>query len=145
MLSKNKQIFIVDDDVSVCRALSVLLVTYGFTVDTFISTEEFFSAVPNSVPGCLILDIHMPGLDGWEVLKQIIKSGSKRPVIIMSADKNGELDERALKAGAVGYLQKPFNDQTLVDLISVAVEKNGNPRRPRHIKVAQLMGGNDTF
>ena len=135
MLSKNKQIFIVDDDVSVCRALSVLLSTYGFTVDTFTSTEEFFNAVPNSVPGYLILDIHMPGLDGWETLQYLIKSGSSRPVIIISADKNEELNEKALKAGAVGFLQKPFNDKALVDLIKVAVEKNGNPRRPRHIKV----------
>jgi len=125
MSPENKQIFIVDDDESVCRALSVLLVTYGFTVDTFTCAEEFFRAVPNSVPGCLILDIHMPGLDGWETLQRIIESGSKRQVIIISADKNDVNYERALKAGAVGYLQKPFNDQALVDLINIAVEKRG--------------------
>jgi FixJ family two-component response regulator len=113
-----KQIFIVDDDESVCRALNVLLVTYGFTVNTFTSAEEFFRAVPNSVSGCLILDIHMPGLDGWETLKHILASGSNRPVIIISADKNERLSEKASIAGAVGFLQKPFNDQALVDLIS---------------------------
>ncbi len=123
MLFENKQIYIVDDDASVCRALAVLLVTYGFTVDTFTSAEEFFRAVPNSVPGCLILDIHMPGLDGWKALQRIIESGSKRPVIIISADKNGWFNERALKAGAVGFLQKPFNDQALVNLIKVAFKK----------------------
>jgi FixJ family two-component response regulator len=123
MLFKNKQIFIVDDDESVCRALAVLLVTYGFTVDTYTCAEEFFRAVPNSVPGCLLLDIHMPGVDGWETLQHLRTSGSSRPVIIISADKNAGLNERALKAGAVGYLQKPFNDQALVDLIKVAVEK----------------------
>jgi FixJ family two-component response regulator len=123
MLFKNKQIFIMDDDESVCRALAVLLVTYGFTVDTYTCAEEFFRAVPNSVPGCLLLDIHMPGVDGWETLQHLRTSGSSRPVIIISADKNGGLNERALKAGAVGYLQKPFNDQALVDLIKVAVEK----------------------
>ncbi|MFA5145645.1 MAG: response regulator [Candidatus Omnitrophota bacterium] len=119
----NKQIFIVDDDASVCRALAVLLATYGFTVDTFTCAEEFFNAVPNSVSGCLILDIHMPGLDGWKAQQHIIESGSKRPVIIISADKNDVNYKRALKAGAVGYLQKPFNDQALVDLINIAVEK----------------------
>ncbi len=118
MLSENKQIFIVDDDESVCRALSILLVTYGFTVDTFTSAEEFFRAVPNSVPGCLILDIHMPGLDGWETLQRLLASGSNRSVIIISADKNEGLNEEALKAGAVGFLQKPFNDHELVDLIN---------------------------
>ena len=118
-----KQIYIVDDDESVCRALSVLLATYGFIVDTFTSAEDYFNAVPNSVPGCLLLDIHMPRLDGWEALKRIIESESKRPVIIISGDTNVELNEKALKAGAVGFLQKPFNDQALVDLIKVAVEK----------------------
>jgi len=123
MSSENKQIYIVDDDESVCRALSVLLATYGFIVDTFTSAEDYFNAVPNSVPGCLLLDIHMPRLDGWEALKRIIESESKRPVIIISGDTNVELNEKALKAGAVGFLQKPFNDQALVDLIKVAVEK----------------------
>ncbi len=120
---ENKQIFIVDDDESVCRALSILLATYGLIVDTFTSAEAFFRAVPNNVPGCLLLDIHMPTLDGWETLYRLSTSGSSRPVIIISADKNGGLNERALKAGAVGYLQKPFNDQALVDLIKVAFEK----------------------
>ena len=100
MSPKNKQIFIVDDDESVCRALSILLFTYGFSVKTFICAEDFFNAVPNSVPGCLILDIHMPGLDGWDTQQRLWKSGSSRPVIIMSADKNEGLSERALKTGA---------------------------------------------
>ena len=123
MVSKREQIFIVDDDESVCRALSMLLATYGFTVNTFPSAEEFFSAVPNSLAGCLILDIHMPGLGGWETLQQLVASGSSRPVIIISANKNGGFNEQALQSGAVGYLQKPFNDQELVGLIKGAFEK----------------------
>ena len=126
MSSEKKQIFIVDDDESVCRALGVLLVTYGFSVKTFACAEDFFNAVPNSVPGCLLLDIHMPELDGWEALKRIIKSESKRPVIIISADKGGVNYERAIEAGASGYLQKPFNDHELVDFINGALEKKGN-------------------
>ena len=124
MSADKKQIYIVDDDESVCRALDILLVTYGFIVTTFTSAVEFLSAVPDSVPGCLILDIHMPGLDGWETQQRLVASGSSRPVIVMSADKNRGLNERALKAGAAGYLQKPFNDQALVDLIKVAVNRN---------------------
>ena len=119
----HNQIFIVDDDASVCCALGILLVTYGFTVNTFTSAKDFFHAVPNSAPGCLILDIHMPVLDGWEALKRIIKSGSRRPVIIISADKSDVNYERAIEAGAAGYLQKPFNDHELVDFIKAALAK----------------------
>ena len=116
----NKQIFIVDDDESVCRALSVMLVTYGFTVNTFTSAEEFFRVVPNNVAGSLVLDIHMSGLDGWETLQRLLTSGSKRAVIIISAEKNEGFNEKASKAGALGFLQKPFNGQELVDLINKA-------------------------
>jgi len=120
MLPENKQIFIVDDDDSVCRALSILLGTYGFAVDTFLCAEKFFQAVPNSVSGCLLLDIHMPSLDGWETLQHLIESGSTRAVILISAEKKNGLSEKAKKAGAVGFLQKPFNDEELIDLINVA-------------------------
>ena len=120
----HEQIFIVDDDASVCCALSTLLVTYGFKVDTFTSANDFFRAVPNSVPGCLILDIHMPVLDGWKALKRIIKSGSKRPVIIISADKTSVSYEKAIERGAAGYLQKPFNDREVVKFINAGLEKN---------------------
>src|SRR5512135_2187378 len=105
-----KPIYIVDDDESVCSAIKALMVSYGFAVRTFRSAEEFFSAVPNSAPGCLILDIYMPGLDGWEAQRRLLKSGSKRPIIIITADKNDGLKEQALKTGAAGFLQKPFND-----------------------------------
>ena len=115
-----KQIYIVDDDESIRRSLKILMSTYGFAVDTFPSAEDFFSAVPNSAAGCLIMDIHMPGLNGWEAQRKLMKSGSKRPVIIITADKNGGLKKQALKAGALGFLQKPFNDQELVDLINLA-------------------------
>ena len=123
MTTDERKVFIVDDDESVCRALKFLLKTFGFEVSTFLSAEEFFRVVPMSVQGCLILDIHMPKLDGWEVLGRIIKSGSKRPVIIISADKGGVNYERAIEAGAAGYLQKPFNDLELVGFIKAALEK----------------------
>ncbi len=115
-----KQIYIVDDDESVRRALGFLMASYGFAVETFSCAEEFFNAVPNSAPGCLILDIHMPGLGGWEAQQRLLRSGSKRPVIIISADKDGAPEQRALKAGAIGLLQKPFSDKELVDLIDLA-------------------------
>jgi len=115
-----KQIFIVDDDESVCRALKLLMMTYGFAVETFVSAKKFFNAVPNSSPGCLILDIHMPGLNGWDTQRKLFESGSNRPVIIITAGKEEGLNERALKEGALGSLQKPFNDLDLVNLVNQA-------------------------
>jgi FixJ family two-component response regulator len=117
------QIYIVDDDESVCRALKTLLLTYDFDVKTFNSAKSFFDTVSIDDPGCLLLDIHMPGLDGWETQKIIADSGSKRPVIFISAEKPDVSTARALKVGAVGFLQKPVNAETLVDLINKTIEK----------------------
>ena len=115
-------IFIVDDDESVCRALKTFLMTYDFEVKTFNSAQSFFDTVAHDDPGCLLLDIHMPGLDGWEVQKRILASGSTRPIIFISAEKLDNAAARALQVGAVGFLQKPVNGQTLVDLINSGVK-----------------------
>jgi FixJ family two-component response regulator len=96
--------------------------TYDFEVKTFNSAQSFFDAVPPDDPGCLLLDIHMPGLDGWATHKKILDSGSKRQVIFISAEKKDDATDRAIKVGAVGFLQKPVNGQTLVDLINVALK-----------------------
>lgn len=109
-------IYILDDDESICRALKTFLMTYEFNVKTFTSAKSFFDTVPSDAPGCLILDIRMPVLDGWAVQKRILDSGSKRPIIFISAD-NQDYADRALKVGAVGFLQKPVDGQALVDLI----------------------------
>jgi len=123
MFSNKRQIYVVDDDESVCSALKVLMGTYGFEVRTFPCAEEFLSAVPNGAPGCLILDIYMPGLDGWEAQRRLLESGSNRPIIIITADKNEGLRKRALRTGAAGFLQKPFNDHELVCFINRAYRR----------------------
>ncbi len=120
MDSQKKMIYVVDDDESVCRAIKALLMTFDFEVKSFNSAQSFFDAVPSDAPGCLLLDIHMPGMDGWEMQKKILESGSKRPVIFISAEKLENAADRALNLGALGYLQKPFDGQTLVDLIHQA-------------------------
>ena len=121
VLLKNR-IYIVDDDESVCRALKVLLLSFDFEVETFNSGESFLAAVSNDDPGCLLLDINMPGLDGWATQKRMVESGSKRPVIFISAEKPDISFGRALTAGAMMFLQKPVNGQTLVDLINSTSE-----------------------
>ena len=121
ILRKNK-VYIVDDDESVCRALKILLMTFDFEAETFNSAKSFFDAVSDDDPGCLLLDIHMPEFDGWAAQKRIMDSGSKRPVIFISAESPDIVEDRALKAGAVGFFQKPVNGQMLVNLINAASE-----------------------
>src|ERR1035437_10261537 len=116
--SDNKQISIVDDDVSVRRSLKLLMVSYEFAVETFSSAEEFFSDVRNKAPGCLILDINMPGLNGWDMMQKFTETGHNHPVIIITADKDDSFKEKALKAGAVGFLQKPFEDHYLLHMVN---------------------------
>ena len=121
--SDNKQIYILDDDESVRRSLKLLMVSYGFAVDTFSSAEEFFSDVRNRAPGCLILDIHMPGLNGWDTQQRLTKEGYNLPVIVVTADKDDRFKEMAFKAGAVSFLQKPFDDHYLLHMVTRVFDK----------------------
>ncbi|MBN2143473.1 MAG: response regulator [Candidatus Aureabacteria bacterium] len=135
MASGNKQVFVVDDDESVCRALKILLVTYGFEVQTFASAEKFLNSVQHLGPGCLILDVHMPGMDGFALQQRLNEDGFRFPVIFISVNKNLKSAEQYLKApGTAGVLQKPFNDQELVDLIEAAFKKNKKILIRRKIK-----------
>ena len=122
---KEEQIFILDDDESVLRSLKLLMVSYGFAVDVFSSAEEFFNVVPNGSSGCLVLDIHLTGLNGWETMKKLTKTGYNLPVIVITADKDDRFKEKALKAGAVGFLQKPFEDHYLLHMVNQVFNTTG--------------------
>ena len=136
MFLDKKQIFIVDDDISVCRSLKILMISYGFAVETFSSAEEYFKDVPNTSKGCLILDIHMPGFNGWDVMKRLTKTGYNLPVIVISADKDDKLEKKALKAGAAGFLQKPFEDHYLLHMVTRIFDKTeGHKNDMRESKV----------
>jgi FixJ family two-component response regulator len=121
--SDKKQIYILDDDESVLRSLKLLMVSYGFEVNTFSSAEEFFNNVPNNALGCLILDIHMPGINGWDTQQRLTKTGYNLPVIVITADRDDNFKEKALKAGAVGFLQKPFEDHYLLHMVNQVFNK----------------------
>ena len=123
MSLEEKQIYILDDDESVLRSLKLLMVSYGFAVDVFSSAEKFFSAVPNSTSGCLILDINMPVVNGWDTLQRLSKTGYNIPVIVITADKDDHLKEKALKEGAVGFLLKPFEDHYLLHMVNQVFNK----------------------
>ncbi len=124
MRLKMKQVFIVDDDESVRHALGSLLGTYMFEVRTFASAAEFMGSVLKHAPGCLILDVHMPEMDGFALQQKLSSNGFRHPIIFISANRNLRFSEEYLKAaGAVGFLQKPFDDLALVDLINMAFKR----------------------
>jgi two-component system response regulator FixJ len=129
MSPEKKQIYIVDDDESVCRSLSLLLDTHGFGVQTFASAAEFLNTVLKHAPGCLILDVHMEGMDGFALQQKLNSNGFRIPIVFISGDKDLRLSEEYFKAaGAVGFLQKPFNDHELIDLINIALEKSSTDK-----------------
>ena len=118
-----KQIYIVDDDISVRRSLKLLMVSHALAVETFSSAEDFFCDVRNKAPGCLILDIHMPVLNGWDMLQKLTETGHNHQVIVITADRNDSFKERAMKVGAVGFLQKPFEDHCLLGIVNRVFNK----------------------
>jgi len=96
-------------------------------VQTFASADEFLNSVLRHTPGCLILDVHMAGTDGFALQQKLNSNGFRMPIVFISADKTLKFSKQYLKAaGAVGFLQKPFNDQELVDLINIAVKEKKN-------------------
>ena len=123
MIKTNLTIFVIDDDESVCRALRDLLESAGFRVETFRSAKDFLNSGRSESHNVLILDVRMPELSGIELQKQLAASGSKLPVIFITAHEDTLAEKTALEAGAVAFLQKPFDDQLLFDAIDIALNR----------------------
>ena len=112
---------IVDDDASLRRSLRNLLMSVGFRVETFQSAELFLESVPRENPGCVVLDLRMPGMSGLDLLRQLAATGSRIPVIILTAHGDDETRRRSLQAGAVAFLEKPFQSAALLDAVRTAL------------------------
>ncbi len=118
-------VFVVDDDDSVRKALKRLVGSAGHSVTAFSSAEEFLAHDHNSeVPGCLVLDINMPGLTGLELQEYMASAGLEIPIIFITGHGSIPASVRAMKAGAVDFLEKPFEDQTLLDAVANAIAKD---------------------
>jgi FixJ family two-component response regulator len=115
-------IYVVDDDEGVRRSLSTLLRMIGYSTVAFASPTEFLSKYDPDRPSCVLLDVHMPGMSGLEVQQQLIRSGSMLPVIFMSGHCDVPMAVQAMKNGAVGFLEKPFTNDELLDLIRPALQ-----------------------
>ena len=114
--------YVVDDDLSVRRALQRLIRSAGFSVETFASAREFLDFAPRTGTGCLLLDIHLGGMSGLEMQERLAAQGVKMPVIVITAHDDAITRARVESLGAVAYVPKPFDDRVLLDAIQKAVQ-----------------------
>lgn len=114
-------VIIVDDDAPVREALSELILSAGFQPVCFASTRELLDAEALDSPGCLILDVRMPGASGLDLQHRLVTSGNPKPIIFLTAHGDVPMTVQAMKAGAVDFLTKPVRDQTLIDAVNAAI------------------------
>jgi FixJ family two-component response regulator len=136
MNEKNFTIYLVDDDPSVLKALSRFLDAKGYGVRPFTSAQDFLSLHDAAVPGCAILDLAMPGLDGLQLQEALAAGGAQRPVIFLTGKGDIPATVRAMKAGAVDFLTKNAPKDDLLQAIARAEELDAQTRRVRAELVA---------
>lgn len=122
-------VFVIDDDPSVRCAIERLIGTVGLQVQLFGSAQEFLASKLPDVPICLVLDIRLPGISGLVLQRQLVEANVQIPIIFITSHGDVPMTVRAMKAGAVDFLPKPFHDQDLLDAIHLALEKDRGRRQ----------------
>ncbi len=128
----DRTVFVVDDDEAARDSLSWLISSVNLKVETYASAQEFLDAFDTKRPGCLLLDMRMPGMSGLALLNRLRELGSTLPTIFLTGHGDVPMAVRALKAGAVDFLEKPYNDQVLLDCIHNALEQSIQIRQLRN-------------
>ena len=128
MTISDAAVYIVDDDALVRDSLEQLVRSVGLKADTFSSAQTFLDTDLPDKPNCLVLDIRMPGLSGLDLQDELLKREISIPIIFITGHGTVPMSVRAMKAGAVDFLQKPFEDQELLDIIYHAIEQNRQTR-----------------
>ncbi|MGC2331028.1 MAG: response regulator transcription factor [Candidatus Acidiferrales bacterium] len=137
-------IFVVDDDASVRDAISNLLESVGLRGETFASADEFLNAPRPEAPSCLILDVKLPGRNGLEVQEELEKIGIRIPIVFITAHGDVPMTSRAMKAGAVDFLAKPFQKKELLVAVHQALDRD-RLRRKEHAEISRLRARVDTL
>src|SRR3954463_14520450 len=119
--TRRELIVIVDDEESIRRALKRLMISAGFRAQSFASGAEFLESLHATRPACVILDLHMPAMSGFDVQQRLRDEQSVIPVVIITGHDSNEAKESALGAGAIAYLRKPVNDEALLHAIDTAI------------------------
>jgi len=125
------KVFIVDDDEAIRDSLAWLLGTRGLTAQAFASAEEFLGAYRQDVPGCMVVDMRMPGMSGLELHEKLLERGCALPVIFLTGHADVPMAVAAIKRGAFDFVEKPFNDNALVDLVIKGIELDTRARAQR--------------
>ena len=131
MNDETATVFLVDDDLSILRALTRLLRVGGHQVSAFRSPRDFLAQHDAAVPGCVVLDLAMPGLNGLELQAALAAAGSQRPIVFISGHGDVPSSVRAMKAGAVDFLTKPVSQENLLAAIQRAIECDRVMRQTR--------------
>ena len=124
MSTLNAIIYVVDDDVSVGKALALLLASNGFKVETFTTAEAFLAFKHPKVQSCLVLDIQLPNINGLALQELMQKQGILTPIVFITGHGDIPMSVKAMKAGAIDFLSKPFTEQKLLEAITQAVAKS---------------------
>ena len=130
-------VFVVDDDVSVREALESLVRSAGFEVETFASAQGFLDHRKADKPSCLVLDVRLPGLSGLDLQKRILEANREIPIVFITGHGDVPTSVRAMKAGAVEFLTKPFSDQDLLEAIRQAIQRDRSARH-EHAEMQDL-------
>jgi FixJ family two-component response regulator len=130
-------VFVVDDDASIRSALRSLIRSVGLQVELFGSAQELLQSKRPDVPSCLVLDIRLPGISGLDFQRKLAEANISIPIIFITGHGDVPMSVRAMKAGAVEFLTKPFRDQDLLDAIQVALERD-RARRQEESEIATL-------
>jgi len=132
-------VFVVDDDASIREALAGLIRSVGLKVETYASAQEFLARPPPDVPGCLVLDVALPGLSGLDLQARMAEIDLEIPIVFITGHGDVPTSVRAMKAGALEFLTKPFSDRDLLDAITQAIERHRAARR-RQAELDELKG-----
>ena len=124
-------VFVVDDNASMRKALSSLIRSAGLRVVTFASAEEFLRQDRPTVPACLVLDVRLPDMSGLELQRALVEANNSIPIIFITGHGDIPMSVRAMKAGAVEFLTKPFNDKDLISAIHQAIMRDGEALNDR--------------
>jgi len=137
MREEQPVVFVIDDDASVREAVIDLLRSIGLGAKSFGSTQEFLQSTRPDVPGCIVLDVRLPGPSGLEFQRMLINSNIQLPIIFISAHGDIPMSVRAMKSGATEFLTKPLHEQQLLDAVQAGIERDRARRKEAKV-VAEL-------